>query len=80
MKEYWEDMDIKIAGDPALQQAFRYNALQLLQSNGRGGKTNIAAKGLTGEFMRAYFWDTRSIATFSSTAGRSLPESLDVSL
>ncbi|NLM96282.1 MAG: glycoside hydrolase family 65 protein, partial [Halanaerobiaceae bacterium] len=39
MKEYWEDMDIKIAGDPALQQAFRFNALQLLQSVGRDGKT-----------------------------------------
>lgn len=59
MKEYWEDMDIKIAGDPALQQAFRYNALQLLQSVGRDGKTNIAAKGLTGEFYEGhYFWDT----------------------
>ncbi|MFP4660849.1 MAG: glycoside hydrolase family 65 protein [Halanaerobiales bacterium] len=56
---YWEDMDVKIEGDISLQQAFRYNALQLFHSSGRDGKTNVAAKGLTGEFYEGhYFWDT----------------------
>jgi len=59
MKKYWEDMDIKIEGDPALQQGFRFNAFHLLQSTGRDARTNIAAKGLTGEFYEGhYFWDT----------------------
>ena len=61
LAKYWEDTDIQIDGDPALQQGFRFNALQLLQSTGRDGKTNIAAKGLTGEYYEGhYFWDTET--------------------
>ncbi|NLJ74178.1 MAG: glycoside hydrolase family 65 protein [Firmicutes bacterium] len=61
LAKYWEDTDIQIEGDPALQQGFRFNALQLLQSTGRDGKTNIAAKGLTGEYYEGhYFWDTET--------------------
>jgi len=58
---YWQDIDVKIEGDLSLQQAFRYNALQLFQSTGRDGKTNVSAKGLTGEFYEGhYFWDTET--------------------
>jgi len=61
LKNYWRYSDIKIEGDPSLQQAFRYNALQILQSTGREGRTNISAKGLTGEFYEGhYFWDTET--------------------
>ena len=61
LKDYWHYSDIKIEGDAALQQAFRYNALQILQSTGTDGKTNIAAKGLTGEYYEGhYFWDTET--------------------
>ncbi|QTL99426.1 glycoside hydrolase family 65 protein [Iocasia frigidifontis] len=61
MAEYWSDVDVKIYGDLALQQAFRFNAFHLLQSTGRDGRTNIAAKGLTGEYYEGhYFWDTET--------------------
>lgn len=61
LEEYWKYSDVKIEGDLGLQQAFRYNALQILQSTGKNGKTNIAAKGLTGEYYEGhYFWDTET--------------------
>ncbi len=56
---YWEDVDVQIAGDPALQQGVRFNAYHLLQSTGRDGETSIGAKGVTGEYYEGhYFWDT----------------------
>lgn len=61
LQNYWDDTDVEIAGDLALQQGLRFNALQLLQSTGRDGKTNIAAKGLSGEYYEGhYFWDTET--------------------
>ncbi|KUO63905.1 MAG: glycoside hydrolase [Gracilibacter sp. BRH_c7a] len=57
--DYWEKSDIEIKGDIPLQQAIRFNLFHLLQSVGRDGKTNICAKGLTGEgYEGHYFWDT----------------------
>ncbi len=61
MQGYWEDVDIEIKGDPALQQAFRFNSFHILQSTGRNGRTSVAAKGLTGEYYEGhYFWDTET--------------------
>ena len=48
-------------GDDALLQGLRFNLYHLLQSAGRDGETNIAAKGLTGEgYEGHYFWDTET--------------------
>jgi alpha,alpha-trehalose phosphorylase len=59
LKEFWNRADIEIKGDELLQQGIRFNMFHLLQSVGRDGKTNIAAKGLTGEgYEGHYFWDT----------------------
>ena len=59
LADFWDDADIVIKGDALLQQGVRFNMFQLLQSVGRDGKTNIAAKGLTGEgYEGHYFWDT----------------------
>ncbi len=59
LADFWEQADVEIAGDDALQQGMRFNQFHLLQSVGRDGKTNIAAKGLTGEgYEGHYFWDT----------------------
>jgi len=59
LNNYWYRSDIEIKGDIALQQAIRFNLFHLLQSVGRDGKTNICAKGLTGEgYEGHYFWDT----------------------
>ena len=59
LARYWNDADVEIGGDPALQQGLRFNLLHLLQSCGRDGRTNIAAKGVTGSgYDGHYFWDT----------------------
>ena len=56
---FWQGADVEISGDPFLQQGMRFNQFHLLQSVGRDGHTNIAAKGLTGEgYEGHYFWDT----------------------
>ncbi|MFW6281176.1 MAG: glycoside hydrolase family 65 protein, partial [Halanaerobium sp.] len=61
MQGYWEDTDIIIKGNDALQQGFRFNAFHLLQATGKNGRTSTAAKGLSGEYYEGhYFWDTES--------------------
>lgn len=58
---FWSKADIEIKGDPAIQQGLRFSLFHLLQSAGRDGKTNIAAKGLAGEgYEGHYFWDTET--------------------
>ena len=59
LADFWASADVEIDGDDALQQGMRFNQFHLLQSVGRDGKTNIAAKGVTGEgYEGHYFWDT----------------------
>lgn len=61
LHDYWYRNDVEIRGDLALQQSIRFNEFHLLQSVGRDGKTNIAAKGITGEgYEGHYFWDTET--------------------
>lgn len=61
LNDYWAQTDVEIEGDVGLQQSLRFNAFHLLQSVGRDGKTNIAAKGVTGEgYEGHYFWDTET--------------------
>ena len=61
MSGYWQDVDVKIEGDDALQQAFRFNAFHILQATGKDGQTSVAAKGISGEYYEGhYFWDTES--------------------
>jgi alpha,alpha-trehalose phosphorylase len=59
LADFWNRADVGIDGDDALQQGVRFNQFHLLQSAGRDGRTNIAAKGVTGEgYEGHYFWDT----------------------
>jgi alpha,alpha-trehalose phosphorylase len=59
LAQFWQRADVEIVGDDALQQGMHFNQFHLLQSVGRDGKTNIAAKGVTGEgYEGHYFWDT----------------------
>lgn len=59
MKNFWDHSDIQIEGDHALQLGLRFNLFHLHQAAGRDGKTNMSAKGLTGEgYEGHYFWDT----------------------
>ncbi len=61
LNEFWMGAGMSIEGDDALLQGLRFNLFHLLQSAGRDGKRNIAAKGLTGEgYEGHYFWDTEA--------------------
>ncbi|MFP4643425.1 MAG: glycoside hydrolase family 65 protein [Spirochaetales bacterium] len=63
LDEFWTSSDIQIDGDPWLQQSLRFNLFHVLQATGRDGRTNIGAKGLTGEgYEGHYFWDTEIYA------------------
>jgi trehalose/maltose hydrolase-like predicted phosphorylase len=59
LSDFWEAADIQIEGDDLLQRGIRFNMFHLLQGAGKDGRTNIAAKGLTGlGYEGHYFWDT----------------------
>ncbi len=59
LADFWRNSHVEIGGDDALQQGMRCSAFHLLQSVGRDGQTNIAAKGVTGAgYDGHYFWDT----------------------
>lgn len=61
LKDFWNSADVCIEGNDELNQAMKLNMFQLLQSVGRDGRTNIAAKGLSGEgYEGHYFWDTET--------------------
>jgi alpha,alpha-trehalose phosphorylase len=59
LNKFWNECDVEINGDTALQQGIRYNMFQIMQSAGTDGKTNVSSKGLSGEgYEGHYFWDT----------------------
>ncbi|WP_291633122.1 glycosyl hydrolase family 65 protein [Clostridium sp.] len=59
LNEFWSLADINIKGDEKLELGLRYNLFQLLQAVGKDDKSNIPAKGLSGEgYEGHYFWDT----------------------
>lgn len=59
LKEFWKNAEVSIDGDAALQQGMHFNLFHIYQSVGKDGKSNIAAKGLTGPgYDGHYFWDT----------------------
>jgi len=59
MDDFWARSDIETLGDPAVQQALRFNLFQILQATGRSEGNGVPAKGLTGQgYEGHYFWDT----------------------
>jgi len=57
----WEQADLAIDGDPAVEQALRFNLFHVYQSSSRDGRASAAAKGLTGEgYEGHYFWDAEA--------------------
>ena len=56
---YWERSDVEVAGQPAVQQAVRWNLFQLAQATSRAEQSGVPAKGVTGSgYGGHYFWDT----------------------
>lgn len=63
LSNYWENCDLQIGGDEDLNSAVHYNQYALLQSVGKDCRSNIAAKGLSGEgYEGHFFWDTEMYA------------------
>lgn len=57
--QFWEHALVTVEGDEKIEQALRFNLLQLHQSTGTDGMSSLAAKGLTGSgYEGHYFWDT----------------------
>lgn len=55
---FWERSDVEIEHDDRLQQAIRWNLLQLAQASARADGLGIAAKGVSGSgYSGHYFWD-----------------------
>ena len=56
---YWERADVVVHGEPALQQAIRWNLFQIAQATARAEQSGVPAKGVTGSgYGGHYFWDT----------------------
>ena len=59
LARFWERSDVKIGGQPELQQAVRWNIFQLIQASARAETSGVPAKGMTGSgYGGHYFWDT----------------------
>ncbi|MBW8173615.1 glycoside hydrolase family 65 protein [Ornithinimicrobium sp. Arc0846-15] len=59
MDEFWSNSDVVVKGQPAVQQAVRWNLFQLAQASAGAGVHGIPAKGMTGSgYGGHYFWDT----------------------
>ena len=59
LDDFWAHTDIEVDGDPAAQQAIRWNLFQIAQASARTHENGIAAKGVTaGGYDGHYFWDT----------------------
>ncbi|WP_370249174.1 glycoside hydrolase family 65 protein [Nocardioides sp.] len=59
LTEFWQRSDVVVEGQPALQQAVRWNLFSLAQAAARADGAGIPAKGVTGSgYGGHYFWDT----------------------
>ncbi|WP_284343852.1 beta-phosphoglucomutase [Dyella mobilis] len=58
---FWQEADLQVDGDDAVEQSLRFSLFHILQSTGRDGSGSVAAKGLTGEgYEGHYFWDAEA--------------------
>ncbi|MGO4783614.1 glycoside hydrolase family 65 protein [Cryobacterium sp. W22_MBD10_FK3] len=56
---FWARTDVELTGQPALQQATRWNFFQLAQASMRADGQGVSAKGVSGSgYGGHYFWDT----------------------
>ena len=59
LDEFWEHADVRVDGDPDLQQAVRFALFHVFQAAAQGTDRGIPAKGLTGTGYDGHtFWDT----------------------
>jgi len=59
LDDFWQRSDVQVSGQPAIQQALRWNLFHLAQAGARVDGSGIPAKGVTGSgYSGHYFWDT----------------------
>ncbi|WP_293781274.1 glycoside hydrolase family 65 protein [uncultured Aeromicrobium sp.] len=59
LDRFWARSDVEVTGQPAIQQAVRWNLFQIAQAAARAEGQGIPAKGVTGSgYSGHYFWDT----------------------
>ncbi|MFG1801748.1 glycoside hydrolase family 65 protein [Micromonospora carbonacea] len=59
LDEFWDAADVRVEGDPEVQQAVRFGLFHVLQAGARAERRPISAKGLTGPGYDGHaFWDT----------------------
>jgi len=59
LDDFWSHADVRVDGDPEIQQAVRFGLYHVLQAGARAEQRPIAAKGLTGPGYDGHaFWDT----------------------
>ncbi len=58
LTEFWKYADVEV-DDELIQQGLRFSMLQIFQSTGKDGVTNVSANGLSGTVYSGHtFWDT----------------------
>lgn len=63
LDEFWDHSDVRVDGDPEIQQAVRFGIFHVLQAGARNEMRPIPAKGLTGPGYDGHvFWDTEMFA------------------
>jgi alpha,alpha-trehalose phosphorylase len=61
LEEFWDHSDVKVEGDPEVQQAVRFGLWHTLQAGARAENRPIGAKGLTGPGYDGHtFWDSET--------------------
>ena len=61
LDEFWARADVRLEGDPELQQAVRVSMFHVLQAGARTELQPVPAKGLTGPGYDGHtFWDTET--------------------
>jgi alpha,alpha-trehalose phosphorylase len=59
LDDFWERSDVEVPGQPAVQQAVRWNLFSIIQASARADGIGIPAKGVTGSgYGGHFFWDT----------------------
>jgi alpha,alpha-trehalose phosphorylase len=61
LDEFWDGADVRVEGDPEIQQAVRFALFHVLQAGARAERRCLPAKGLTGPGYDGHtFWDAEA--------------------
>jgi alpha,alpha-trehalose phosphorylase len=61
LDQFWDHSDVKVEGDPEVQQAVRFGLFHTLQAGARAEQRPIGSKGLTGPGYDGHtFWDAET--------------------